>query len=324
MVAVTGSLGKSTVVSLLEAAAASAGIDAFVGGNLGIPLGEYIADVKEGIRSQRANWVVLELSSFQLENCGGLAPEYSAITYLAPNHLERYPSLDAYYACKWELVKRTKSKVFLNSNGGDLKQYAQKFPSEKVVWTESAAAHFRAARLLGKHNQDNIMLAATIASTCGWGEATKKGLLEFRGLPHRMQNLGTHGGALFINDSKATTIESVQSALEGALESHAGDIFLLLGGKDKNLPWGKLKFLKELPRVRPVFFGASAEVIQSQSGVSGPSFASLRDLVSGLPKLVKAGDMVLLSPGGTSHDEFHNFEERGRSFSRWVEEVFSK
>jgi UDP-N-acetylmuramoylalanine--D-glutamate ligase len=329
VIGVTGSVGKSTTVSLLEAGLKAFSPESFVGGNIGRPLADYAADLAERKR-QPAPWVVLELSSYQLENCGHLRCELSCITYFTPNHLERYPSLEAYYEQKWLLAKFTERAVILNRHGGDLAKYAKgKRESAELLWTdqndeELVSCHLEQAQLLGSHNQDNLALAAKIAREAGWPASAIEAMKAFRGLPHRMENLGLRQEIRFVNDSKATTMESVKTAAFGLYEQmdRKKQLVLLLGGRDKNLPWAQLNELKKIQKLRPVFFGECREKAQQLSGLSGDSFPKLHDAVNALRKIALPGDTVLLSPGGTSLDEFKNFEERGKFFTQQVQKIF--
>lgn len=329
LIGVTGSVGKSTTVSLLEAALKAFSPASFVGGNIGRPLADYAADLCERKRAP-APWVVLELSSYQLENCGNLHCELSAITYLTPNHLERYPSLQAYYDQKWELVGRTTRAVILNNHGGDLKKYAKgRKASAELLWTdqndeELASLELDHAKLLGSHNQDNLAMAAKLAREAGWPEAAFQGIQDFPGLPHRMENLGLRQKIRFVNDSKATTIESVKTAAIGLYEQmdRKTNLVLILGGRDKNLPWQELSELKKVQKLKPVYFGECGEKARQQSGLEGQVFPKLKDAVAALHSIATAGDTVLLSPGGTSLDEFKNFEERGKFFAEAVRRMY--
>lgn len=329
IIGVTGSVGKSTTVSILEAALKATSPDSFVGGNIGKPLADYVVDLQEGKR-RRAPWIVLELSSYQLENCGTLRCEISCITHLTANHMERYPSLDAYYDQKWELVKRTERSVILNRHGGDLLRYAKGRKEEaELLWTDQSdeeLAHLGLdeARLLGSHNQDNLAMAAQISREAGWPATAIEAMKTYPGLAHRMENLGLIGGVQFLNDSKATTMESVKTAAFGIHErmDRKKQLVLLLGGKDKNLPWEELADLKKIQKIRPIYFGAVAARAREGVGIDGPSFGKLGPALAALKSVVSAGDIVLLSPGGTSLDEFKNFEERGTYFSAEVRRLF--
>lgn len=330
IIGVTGSLGKSTTVSLLGAALEAARVAHFVGGNIGRPLADYVADIIEKKR-ERAEWIVLELSSFQLENLGSLECEFSAITYLSSNHLERYASLQEYYETKWSLCARTRRALVFNKMGGDLFAFAtKKAPTLAVEWASAAesrlpASFFDRAELIGAHNHDNIAVAAALGHLAEWPVDFLDGLLEFKGLPHRLQNVGVAAGVTYLNDSKATAIESVLTAVDSVLASpkFSQNITLLLGGRDKKLPWEKLSHLKAQARLRFKFFGECGADVKKRSGLEGDVFATLRAAMSGIKTSLKSGDVVLLSPGGTSLDEFKNFEDRGNSFAQMAREGFA-
>jgi UDP-N-acetylmuramoylalanine--D-glutamate ligase len=329
LIGVTGSVGKSTTVSLLEAGLKIFSPDSFVGGNIGRPLADYVADLLERKRPL-APWVVLELSSYQLENCGNLHCLISALTYLTGNHLDRYDSVNQYYDTKWALVKRTEKSVVLNSHGGDLKKYAKgRKESPELLWTdqndeELASLELDQAKLLGSHNQDNLALAAKIAREALWPEAAFQGMKNFPGLPHRMENLGLRQRIRFVNDSKATTMESVKTAALGLYEQmdRKTNLVLFLGGKDKGLPWGELAELKKIQKLKPIFFGECGAKAQAMSGLGGELYPSLKAAMGASHSFVKTGDTVLLSPGGTSLDEFKNFEERGKFFAEAVKNSY--
>jgi UDP-N-acetylmuramoylalanine--D-glutamate ligase len=321
IIGVTGSVGKSTTVSLLGAGLQAFSEWGFVGGNLGTPFSTYAAEVLEG--RQRADWVVLELSSYQLENCEGLKLDFSAITYLTPNHMERYAHLTEYYDTKWKIKSLTKETLFLNTQGGDLIEYAGQKTPEKVQSISKSDSNLAAwniseARLIGQHNQDNIALAVAIAMSAGWPDSAVFAMKSFGGLAHRLENLGSINGVRYINDSKATAMDSVLIAVQAAVDSQGpqGDIWVLLGGRDKNLPWEQLEKLSEHTQCKFVFFGECRQVAQSKSDLNGESFPSLGEALGFIEQKKQIGDTVLLSPGGTSLDEFKSFEDRGDFFKR--------
>ncbi|RYZ80495.1 MAG: UDP-N-acetylmuramoyl-L-alanine--D-glutamate ligase, partial [Proteobacteria bacterium] len=269
---------------------------------------------------------VLELSSYQLENWSALKLEHAAITFLSPNHLERYDSLDDYYMTKWRIVDQTAGKLFLNKNGGELLEFAQKQPefNRCVVCSKEAKAlqplALSHAELLGTHNQDNIALSAEIALHCHWPISAIAGMKAFKGLEHRLENMGQIKGIRFINDSKATAMDSVLTAAQVSHEalSADGNLVVLLGGRNKNLPWDELSLLGRLSRTSFVFFGECREIAQNKSKLAGSSYENLNDaLTATFPKL-KKNDTLLFSPGGTSLDEFKGFEDRGRFFKHKV------
>ncbi len=323
IIGVTGSLGKSTTVSLLGAAAQSFSPSAFVGGNLGTPFCEYAISLLEK-KQPAADWVVLELSSYQLENCVGLYLDHSAITYLSPNHLERYKDLDDYYQTKWQIQKITRGTCFLNGAGGDVVSYSQTHRSHssiKIVSPRDSELHSFAleeSALIGQHNLENIAVATSVALGAGWPKSSIAALKNFSGLSHRLENLGVTNGIRFINDSKATALDSVLIATKAAREASDGHLYILLGGRDKNLPWQDLNILSAWKNTSFIFFGECREVAKQKSGLSGPVYPRLGEALAYCKQKAKSGDTVLLSPGGTSLDEFKSFEERGDFFKSFV------
>lgn len=329
IIGVTGSVGKSTTVSILEAGLKGFSKTGFVGGNLGTPFCEYASDVIAQ-RRPRADWVVLELSSYQLENSSLLKLDLSAITYFTANHMERYDSLTQYYETKWHIAEITRNEVILNKNGGDLLDFYQGKNSSKVHWADTKSDELKPynlheAQLIGLHNQDNLAVAALLALRAQWPLESIRAMKEFKGLRHRLENLGETKGVRFINDSKATALDSVLIAANATIETRTKNstIFLLLGGKDKGLPWETMNVLAAIANMEFIFFGESRELAQSKSKLPGPSFAKISGALEHCFKNAKAGDTVLLSPGGTSLDEFKNFEDRGDFFRSQIE-LFAK
>ncbi len=338
IIAVTGSMGKSTTTALIHFALEGSDHDAFIGGNFGFPLADYAADCLEKKR-QPAEFLVLELSSFQLENCGDLKVDHSAIVSLASNHLERYESKADYFKTKWTILGRTKISAVLGSGSAELKAVAEDLKDFsiphllKTSWSENAEVEdalktiSKRPKLVGTHNWDNMRIAAQILMDAGLRASLPK-LFDYPGLPHRLEDLGTRSGVRFFNDSKATSIESVRQALltlkEEAGATKVSRVHCLVGGRDKKLPWENLKDFALEPGFVFHFFGECGELAMRRSEITGTISKSLAELLVILPSKVQAGDVVLLSPGGTSLDEFGNFEERGDYFRRFVEEDFEK
>src|SRR6185312_7900187 len=324
VIAITGSLGKSTTTSMIGEGALSVDPHAFVGGNLGTPLAVYVADVLQSKRP-RAQYVILELSSYQLENFPNLKSEVSVFTYLSPNHLERYPNLQSYYLTKLQLIEKTTGLIIANKKGGEL---VQKIPSSTpipVVWADQnddllKTEAFSVVNTVGAHNRDNLSLAAQVGNYFHWPTSAMKAMAEFHGLGHRLESCGRRRGSLFINDSKATTMDSVLQAVHSVLPEVAegSKLHLMLGGKDKNLPWENLQILANIQKLSPLFFGACGELARTKSGLRGPYYKTMTMALEAIPTTLNANDVVLLSPGGTSLDEFKNFEERGNYFKNFV------
>ncbi len=319
VIGITGSVGKSTVTSMLGAGAISKDPNAFVGGNLGTPFCEYAISILEN--KPKARYVILELSSYQLENCAHLNLKFSAITYLSANHLERYDSLDQYYLTKCHIGQMTTDLCVLNSASDDLMKYKNQIPGQ----TEATIMKSQKINLIGKHNLENYFVAATLAEKCGWPAKSFQAMQEFRGLAHRLETVGEFKGILFINDSKATAMDSVLVAVGAALEKTKNEnrLFLLLGGKDKNLPWEQLHELSAHKNIEIVFFGQCGQIAHDKSQLEGNIFNKLSEGLSYIFQQARSSDVVLLSPGGTSLDEFKNFEERGNIFKEIVTQYYS-
>lgn len=321
VIGVTGSIGKSTTTTILQAALECFSTKFFVGGNLGVPLAHYATELLSGRRSQ-AEWVVLELSSYQLENFPELEAHLSIITYLTANHLERYQDKEEYYQTKWNLQAQTTGHLILNKNGGELEGWAQdKTQLIPWIWTDRTASvidqyNLRDCELIGSHNLDNLAMAGEVALLAGWPKEAFEGMRRFRGLSHRVENLGVTNGIRFINDSKATTMASVLIAVKSTLESVAqhSRLHLLLGGKDKNLPWEELSTLRSINNISYYFFGECRSLASAKSCLPGQQFPTMAEAFAAASRAANNGDSVLLSPGGTSLDEFKNFEDRGEAF----------
>lgn len=323
IVGVTGSQGKSTVVALLEAALEASGQPYFVGGNYGTPLATYVCDLLQEKR-QRARYLALELSSYQLENCQGLRLNYSAITNFADNHLDRYPDREAYFDAKWNIARQTQDCVYLNKHDANLMQFAhEKVKQESLnAGVEEVRTSDSPCALLGSFNKQNLGLAESLVKAMQLPAKAIAAMQAFPGLPHRLEFLGEADGVRYINDSKATTIDSVLAAIANVLPTTKKRLFVLLGGKDKNLPWRNLHVLQTNEKVIPVAFGESVAKVQavfstpsSQAGTK--QFLSYPTMMAALTATKKAtapGDTVLLSPGGSSLDEFSGFAERGDRF----------
>ncbi len=321
IIGVTGSVGKSTVVSLLGAGVASFDKTAFVGGNIGTPFCNYAFQLLKG--RPKATWVILELSSFQLENCSQLNLDYSIITFLSPNHLERYNTLEDYYFRKLQITSQTKEICLINKTSKDCIQYSSFSKSPfKMVNSElfSRQDLLPGLFLIGPHNKDNFSLAVEMAKICSWPESSFLEMTRYRGLPHRLEFVAELNGVTFVNDSKATAMDSVLVAAKACIETLSPDsrLYLILGGKDKNLPWEELSVFSLNENIIPVFFGSCGALAQEKSRLNGERFEKLGSAVNFCQKRARNGDTVLLSPGGTSLDEFKNFEERGDFFKTIV------
>ncbi len=345
-VGITGSAGKTTTTTLVGGMA-QAGIPAprkaWVGGNIGQPLIEYVDEIKPD------DLVILELSSFQIELLNR-SPQVAAILNITPNHLDRHGTMEAYTAAKARLL------AFQDPSGiavlgredpgawslagqvhGRMASFGvRRLPADQVgTFAENGSLWFwdgsrtvelmpeSLIRLRGEHNRVNVLAACTIALAAGLpAECLPAGVDGFAGVPHRLQFIRSWSGADWYNDSIATAPERAMAAIRSFDEP----LVLLAGGRDKKLPWQDLADLIHQRVDHLIVFGEAAEKIVS---VVGPAVSGrrpftltvcehLKQAVDAAAEVAEAGDVVLLSPGGTSYDEFNDFEERGERFIQWV------
>jgi UDP-N-acetylmuramoylalanine--D-glutamate ligase len=341
VVAITGTNGKSTTTAL-TGALFQEDRRTFVGGNLGTPLSEL------PLSGTPVEAVVLELSSFQLEGIERFRPRVGAILNVTPDHLDRYPGMEAYGAAK--------ARLFENQQPGDLAVANERDPralaaarstrgevvtfgfgprapmaarddGEVVRWTgpsgDPERYQIRNRALRGRHNRENAMAAIALARLMGVpGPKVQRGLDQFPGLPHRLELVAERGGVEWVNDSKATNVDSTVVGL-AAFPEGKPSVVLLLGGRGKKAPYAPLRPL--FPgRVKALLtLGEDAPAIERELGDLGPteSCGDLRTAVARAARLAGPGDVVLLSPACASYDQFRDYEERGETFRRLASEV---
>jgi UDP-N-acetylmuramoylalanine--D-glutamate ligase len=290
LVGVTGTNGKSTTTALLGAIFAAAGRDVAVAGNIGVALTSI----------ERADWVVCELSSFQLEDVHELACDVAVLLNLEPDHLDRYPSFDEYRDAKLRIFERARAKVVPRGLGLDGIEFSadDPLPEEPLI--------------RGAHNRENAAAATAAARAAGIDDdAIAEALRTFPGIPHRLELVAEHDGIRYVNDSKAT---NVAAALRG-LAAYAGEaVHLILGGSPKGEDFSPLAAAIG-PNVRSVHL-IGAEGPRIGEFVSGDVDGTLAAAVAHAEELAGPGDVILLSPACASYDQFANFEERGDAFRR--------
>jgi UDP-N-acetylmuramoylalanine--D-glutamate ligase len=351
VIGITGSAGKTTTTTLVgrmaQAAACSPGFpaQAWIGGNIGNPL---ILDLEE---MSEDDLVVMELSSFQLEVMTR-SPQVAAILNITPNHLDRHNTMENYTAAKARILdfQDAKDTAILGCDDpgacglgdrvqGDLIIFGINQPSEDQLgcfvheeqisfWNGEfiiGLIPLEIIQLRGKHNLYNVLAACAIAYAAGLPqEAMQAGIVGFGGVAHRLEFVRSWGGADWYNDSIATAPERAIAAIQSFEEP----LVLLLGGRDKDLPWNDLADLVHQRVDHVILFGEAAEKIEQVIGVSVNahpySVARCEDLkqaVQAAAEVVEPGDVVLLSPGGTSFDAFRDFAERGERYRSWVNEL---
>ena len=351
MIGITGSNGKTTTTSLAGALMSSAGKNVLVGGNIGVPLTSLVE------QSTDSTWTVAELSSFQLENIEKLRVNVAVVTNITPDHLDRHASFDEYCAAKqniflnqvagdWAVLNGDDrvvvkiadgvppgNKIYFSSSGSPLSGSASIYLRGGAIIGrfESGAGDRQEAEteiirtdeipLLGLHNIENVMAAAG-ATICAIGpaavnmEAIRAAIRQFKGVEHRIEFVAEISGIKFYNDSKATNVDSTVKALE----AFAGNIILILGGKDKGSDYTKLATLIADRVKLIVLIGAAADKIAGQLNGSAPMVraSSMDDALARASEAGVAGDVVLLAPACASFDMFSNYEHRGRVFKEAV------
>jgi UDP-N-acetylmuramoylalanine--D-glutamate ligase len=332
-IGITGTNGKTTTTSLIAHVLSAAGIPTETAGNIGRPLCEVAS------ASAPPPWLALELSSFQLHDAPHLKPAVGVLTNLAPNHLDRYRSLEEYYADKAQLFRNAgRASVWVtNDDDGAVQAMSRSVPGRHLkfstehqadAWYDrrgrrlmlgSVEALPRAALpLLGDHNVANALAALLVAAELGAPtDKIAKGMGSFRAIPHRVEPVREVDGVLWINDSKSTNVTSTEVAV-AALDR---PFVLLLGGRHKGEPYTRLIEPLRQGRCRAVVaYGEAGALIAQDLGrqLDVVSAGSFEDVLAQARRLARSGDAVLLSPACSSYDMFTNYEERGERFREAV------
>ncbi|MDX6426366.1 MAG: UDP-N-acetylmuramoylalanine--D-glutamate ligase [Gaiellaceae bacterium] len=289
-IGVTGTNGKTTTTELLGAILRAAGRNVAVAGNVGRPL--------TSVRS--ADWVVCELSSFQLEDVHELSCEVAVLLNLEPDHVDRHGSFAAYRDAKLRIFERSRVQVVPRGLGLPGIEFAadDDLPAEPLI--------------RGAHNRENAAAATAAARAAGVAdEHIAAALLTFPGVPHRLELVGERDGVRYVNDSKATNV----SAALRALAAYADDpVHLILGGSPKGENFAPLAAAIGANVKSVHLIGEEAERLSDV--IDGYRDGTLEAAVAHAAQLAQPGDVVLLSPACASYDQFTNFEERGDAFRR--------
>ncbi len=341
---ITGSAGKTTTTSLTGSILNAASYKTWVGGNIG----EVLLDVLPNIHP--SDFVAMELSSFQLELMT-VSPDFACITNITPNHLDRHGTMEAY--------TRTKANIFLHQNepeqvvilnrddaishelAGEVRAQLAWFSLYEMIPDGAFLAGNRfilsglcssdrkphvvgnrsEVKLRGEHNLANVLAACAITSAAGVkSDVLFEAVRAFRGVPHRLEIVRALDGITYVNDSIATAPERVAAALRSFDEP----LILLLGGRDKKLPWGEMLALALEKTRQIIVFGEIGSLVMKTARKLKADPASISQVATLDDALVKAisvarpGDIVLLSPGGTSYDAYVDFAARGEHFRALV------
>ncbi|MFP4012864.1 MAG: UDP-N-acetylmuramoyl-L-alanine--D-glutamate ligase [Chitinispirillaceae bacterium] len=343
--AVTGSSGKSTTVSLLGSVLDSAGHESVVAGNIGLP----VVSVTPGL-SENA-FVVAEVSSFQLETVDAFRPRVAAVLNLMKNHLDRYTDEEEYYNAKKRIARNLNQDDYLVLNMHDrrLRVWAEEFSSrtsvlyfgsqdrggDGVFYIDGGISYrfggssgvlldnVSKMKLGGKHNYENACAAAAVAVAAGVDpDRIAAGLCSFSGLPHRLEYVGQTGGIVFYNDSKSTTAESIECAVS-AFDSA---VHLIAGGKDKGCDFsvvldairGNVKSIVLIGEAADRMFSQWKDVVEVRKA------RTLNEALLLSFENARSGEKVVFSPGCSSFDMFKNFEHRGEVFRKAVQDLVSE
>jgi UDP-N-acetylmuramoylalanine--D-glutamate ligase len=296
LVGVTGTNGKTTTTELLGAIFRAAGRDVAVAGNVGNPL----TAVRE------TDWVVCELSSFQLEDVDTFACEVAVLLNLEPDHLDRHGTFDAYRAAKLRIFERARAKVVPRGHGLDGIEFSadDELPAEPL--------------LRGAHNRENAAAATAAARAAGLADdAIAEALRSFGGVEHRLELVAERNGVRFVNDSKATNT----AAARRALAAYDVPLHVILGGYRKGESFDELA--REV-HGRAYLIGDTAPEIAAALDDAGVPFLQCGELeaaVAAAAEAARPGEIVLLSPACASYDQFRDFEHRGEEFRRLVQNL---
>jgi UDP-N-acetylmuramoylalanine--D-glutamate ligase len=339
IIAITGTNGKTTTTTLINQIFLNSGKKTFLGGNIGNPLIEYLAS------PELKDYLVLEISSFQLEDIKTFRPYISVILNITPDHLDRYPSFEDYIKAKAKIFMNQNKNDFLILNGDDAgtKSFIGKTGIQEALFSAKDGTKIKAFlqdnnicykngtnniitfslsrfRLPGLHNIENAMSAVLVAMLLDCPmEVIQKTINNFRNLKHRLEFVKRIRSVKFYNDSKSTNVDS----LKRSLQSFKKNIILIAGGRDKG---GDFSILKPLIREKVKFlilFGEAKNLIhfELKSETATQIFDDLEECVHFAFLKAQTNDIVLFSPGCASFDMFNDYEHRGNYFKKIVKEL---
>ncbi len=341
IVAITGSNGKTTTTTLAGNIIAAGGSKTLVGGNIGTPAITFVD------RATDDTWVVLEISSFQLETIETFHPHIAVVLNVTPDHLDRHHTFENYVAAKARIFENQTTGDFavLNADNepcvamaSSLKAPVSWFSGlkevsngafvrgEQIVWRDDRGERtimpLSEIHLKGSHNVENVLAGVCVGMLARVEPASiRRAVADFRAVEHRLEFVASVGGVEYYNDSKATNVDATIKALE----SFPGRIHLILGGKDKGSDYAALNDLLK-QRVKRVYtVGAAAAKIESQiRGTEVLSAGTLESAVRRASEAAESGDIVLLAPACASFDQFDSYEHRGRVFKDLVRQLAAR
>lgn len=336
-IAVTGTNGKTTTVTLIYEILKAQYQNVHFAGNIGKPLCDVV--LENNLLEESNHYIVIEMSNFQLLDIDQFKPEISTIINLTPDHLDYMASLDEYYASKMRIYENCDMNDYFVENTDDetLKEYLNRYPvpchkvsqslnhqaqcmikDDKIYFENEEILNLDDIKIVGRHNVQNVMLATAICILAGVDKTVIKDVIShFHGVEHRIEFVCEYKGIKVYNDSKATNTDASIIALK-AFEQ---PVILLMGGFDKGLD------LEEMSRyndhiARLITFGAAGHRFKEEMHhPDSYEVAHLKDAVIKAFDLAKEGDIILLSPSTSSFDEFSGYEQRGTVFKQYVHEM---
>jgi len=351
VIAVSGTNGKTTTTTLLGKMLENSGFKAFVGGNIGNPLIDYVD------QKIKAEIVIAEISSFQLDTIETFRPKVSVLLNITEDHMDRYPDFEAYTSSKYRIFENQQADDIAVINGSDplIRSITQNIKAKKMTfyhrednnaaalnsatinWNGSSNAAFIGVqsqgkqtgsielsgyKLAGRHNLENAAAASLAALAVGGSlEAIQSTLNNFQGLSHRLEFITTVSGVRFFNDSKATNVDAVARALE----AFSSPVILIMGGRDKGGNFGSLKELVHKHTKKLIVMGEAKEKVKSALGdvclQAAQTADGMEDAVLLAYQAARPGDVVLLAPGCASFDMYSSYAQRGKAFCAAVKRL---
>ena len=339
--AITGSNGKTTTTSLIGEIIAAGAKRTLVGGNIGTPAISFVDEATDD------TWIVLEVSSFQLETIATFHPRIAVVLNVTPDHLDRHRTFENYAAAKARIFENQTAADFavLNADDPTCVAMAEKAKAtvywfsrlhpvergafvrcESIVWTDGSREQtiMRTAEigLKGAHNVENVLSGICAGVLAGVTPADiRRAVANFKAVEHRLEFVANVRGVAYYHDSKATNVDATVKALE----SFPGRIHLILGGKDKGSDYSVLNSLLAERVTRVYTIGAAASKIEAQiKGAPVVSSGTIDNAVRQASEQAGAGDIVLLAPACASFDQFMSYEHRGRVFKDLVKQLESR
>ncbi len=330
IIGITGTNGKTTTTELVERILSHASLGGTACGNYGTPFAEVV------LQSNPPAVVSLELSSFQLETITTLHPVVAIWLNFAPDHMDRYPTVEAYRAAKLRIFQnQTSADTAIVRTGEELPELAARVVTFST--TDSSAEWYSEGHTIGHggtvwldmdgdtslrglHNAENTMAALAACQAFGISPALMREALQgYAPPPHRCELIRTLDGVEYLNDSKATNLH----ALESALRSQTRPVVLIVGGKEKGLDYAPVIPLLVTKALAVVTFGQIARPLAAlfSTAITCESVSTLADAVATARSLAPRGSTVLLSPGTSSFDQFTGYEQRGNAFRDLVHQL---